>query len=482
MKHQAESQLHSHRSRRRRRGVALIMVLGALSILTVMLTEFQDETAAEFGSALSDRDALKAEYAARSAVNLSRLLIAAEPTIRKPLEPMMMLLLRASTQIPVWAHASKVLGAFNDEAGVNSFAQMAGFSAGDAKNLGLPGASFELEIVDEDSKINVNVPAKGSAFAQQRLAMQLMGLMMGPQYDPLFDSRDERGNINDRQTICSAVVDWTDPDQDLFPCDMQTNTAQSAASEDSFYQQLKKPYERKNAAFDSLEELHLVRGMSQDFWSTFVDPKDDPKSRVLTVWGTGQVNVNTASSMTNLANVLANAVPGSPITTDPAEQQKFLRAMTLAEMIPGVPKFGSPKAFIGMLQGSNKSPLAAMLQEALQLKPIEFQAANEFEKSLSTESKVFSIYATGKVVAGKRETRTRIHAVVDFRAAPAPGIDPRLQALLEQSGQGTANPGGPNQGTGGAQGTGGSGSANPNAIAGATEPSAGGNVVYYRVE
>src|SRR5450432_2603525 len=41
------------RTRRKRRGVALILVLAALTVLTVMLTEIQDESSAEFGSALS---------------------------------------------------------------------------------------------------------------------------------------------------------------------------------------------------------------------------------------------------------------------------------------------------------------------------------------------------------------------------------------------------------------------------------------------
>ena len=69
------------------RGVALVMVLGALSILTVLLTEFQEDASAESAAALADRDALKAEYVARSAINLSRLIIAAEPTMRAPVTP-----------------------------------------------------------------------------------------------------------------------------------------------------------------------------------------------------------------------------------------------------------------------------------------------------------------------------------------------------------------------------------------------------------
>jgi general secretion pathway protein K len=55
--------------RKNERGVALILVLGSIAIMTVMLTEFQDEATSELSAALADRDALKAEYLAKSGVN-----------------------------------------------------------------------------------------------------------------------------------------------------------------------------------------------------------------------------------------------------------------------------------------------------------------------------------------------------------------------------------------------------------------------------
>src|SRR5687767_15299227 len=84
----------------RRRGAAFIMVLGALTIMTVMLTELQDESSAELAGALQARDAVIAEYAARSGTNLSRLLLAAEPTIRKSLGMLSMLYGGSLPQIP----------------------------------------------------------------------------------------------------------------------------------------------------------------------------------------------------------------------------------------------------------------------------------------------------------------------------------------------------------------------------------------------
>ena len=62
----------------------------------------------------------------------------------------------------------------------------------------------------------------------------------------------------------------------------------------------------------------------------------------------------------------------------------------------------------------------------LEMEPVKFLSEAETIKAISTESKVFSIYATGFVRAGKRETRVRIHSVVDFRGAPPP---PEVQLL-----------------------------------------------------
>src|SRR5512145_181317 len=98
--------------RRKQRGVALIMVLSALTILAVMLTEFQQETSAELGSAMSERDAVQAEYSAKSAIALTRLIIAAEPTIRKGMGFLLAFMRMEQVQLPVWEHADVLLSFF----------------------------------------------------------------------------------------------------------------------------------------------------------------------------------------------------------------------------------------------------------------------------------------------------------------------------------------------------------------------------------
>jgi general secretion pathway protein K len=466
--------------RRRQRGIALLMVLGALTILAVMLTEFQDDTSAEFGSALSARDALKAEYAAMSAVNLSRLFIASEPTIRRSLAPLFMMMRRPPPQIPVWEFADQVLGAFNDASGNESFQALASVKLAEGKNLGLPEAGFDVVVIDEDSKINLNA-AWRDPMTQMRLSAELLGLMNGEQFSPLFESRDAEGHYSDRQTICGAIIDWVDPNQDLFACDMQPTGAQSAAPEDAFYERLNPSYRRKNAPFDSLEELRLVRGVGDDFWSTFVETDhNDPSKRNVTVWGQGKINVNTANAMTILAIICGGTRPPATVCTNPAEALNFMSLVTLIRnMTRGVPLFSSPKGFIDTL--AQQSDVGQMLR-ALGLQPIQFFSPAETMKSIATESKVFSIIATGRVKAGKRETRVRIHTVVDFRGAPAPPqIDPLMLEQLGQPGMADVPPG---------AGAGAAGAGAVNLPDGATEaallgtlrPDPGGRVIYYRVD
>jgi general secretion pathway protein K len=473
------------RARRRRRGVALILVLSSLTILTVMLTEVQDESAAELGSALAARDAVTAEYAAKSAVNLSRLLIAAEPSIRKTLAPLFLMMKSAPPQIPVWEFTDRVMGAFNDAQGAEQFKALGSFDLTKGKNLGLTGAGFEVKVVDEDSKINLNEPARGGAFGQSRLAAQLIGLMGGAQNNPLFENRDADGQFSDRQAICSAVIDWADPDGEAYLCDPLNPTAQTAGAEDSFYERLKRPFSRKNAAFDSLDELHKLRGFSDDFWATFIEPDPDrPEKRTVTVWGQGTINVNTANPQTLLAFICSSA-PQARACTDPVEAQKFLMMVTMLRgAMAGVPLFSSPDMFINAL--SNKGPFGQIFQ-AIGMQPVPFLSVDQAKKMIAVESKLFSVYATGIVRSGKRETRVRVHAVVDFRNAPPPGAPVTAMAQQAQVNNALAGPGNVPGSVSGQPLPGSTGTPpNPNdpnlALAGLLKPTPGGTVIHYKVE
>ncbi|MGO9833669.1 MAG: general secretion pathway protein GspK [Polyangiaceae bacterium] len=439
------------------------MVLGAIAIMIVMLAEFQDDTGAEFAAATAARDGVQAEYFARSAVNLSRLLVAAEPTMRQAIAPILMLLGQKAPQLPVWSYADRILGAFNDKEASKDFAGISGLDLSLGKNLGLKGGRFEVSIVDEDAKINVNMGA-ANEIAHLRLAKELMSRMASIQYNPLFEQRDSSGNYNDRLSTCSAIIDWADSDEQLYSCDL-TAAPSSNAAEDAWYQLLPKPYRRKNAPYDSLEELHMVRGVTDDFWATFVDADPtDPRKREMTVWGQGTVNVNTANALTLYAIVCSGA-PTADLCTDPLQMPLFVMGVTMAQGITmGMPLFGAPGDFITTMKGKGMiGPLLTLMG----VKPVaKFQSESEFSKSISTESKVFSIYAIGVVKGYKHETRVRIHAVADFRSAPV--VTPSAAGAAASA---TAPPA-----------AAASSSSAQNGITAALQPSVGGQVLYYTIE
>jgi general secretion pathway protein K len=491
---EAPSPALPRRKRANQRGIALVMVFAAMAVLTVILVEFQDESSADVSSAFTDRDALKAEYAARSGVALSRLLIASEPTIRQSIAMLFMMLgMSKAPQIPVWEFSDRVLGAFNDAEGAQEFTALASVDLSKGKNLGLEGGRFELVIVDEDSKLNVNVAARGDAFSQTRVANELVGLMMGDRYNQMFEQRDRDGQFSDRFSICSALIDWADPDENMWQCDPRaTAVAQSTGAEDSFYSMLDVPYRRKNTAYDSLQELHLVRGIGEDFWGTFVDPDPgNPKKRVMTVWGQGAINVNTANPQTLLAIACSAAVPMTPLCVDPMQMQNFLMVWQLIRgFTAGAPMFGSPKDFIAIMKGGG---LLGPIFTSLGVQPVQFVSDAEAMKLMTTESKVFSIYSDGIVKGFKRQTRVRIHAVVDFRAAPAPGYGSMYGASPMGSGSAGAIPGQfgaappampTGMGTTGATSFGATPPAgvDPNSIQGALAPNPAGTLIYFRIE
>lgn len=484
--------------RRRQRGVALIMVLSTLTVLAVMLTEFQQETSAELGSAMSERDAVQAEYTAKSAIALTRLIIASEPTIRQQgLGFLLAAMGMGKVQIPVWEHADMLLSVFNDEDSSKEFGATIGGSFAQTKGLGLPGTRFEVVIVDEDSKLNFNYAARGTVASNMVVTSQFLSLVRGSQYDHIFEGRDVEGNFKDRRIVCSALVDWADPNIDADPCMPELVTAAQSAAEDTFYEGLKRPYSRKNAAFDSLEELHLVRGIDEEFWNTFIDPDpDDPKRRIVTVWGSDKVNINTANGIT-LAALVCQYAATSPACIDPVMRAKIISVIEMARgFTPGIPMFTGPNGFIKALsadpnaatQTSATPNMAGMFFSMMGIPPLQINKSLLKER-IKVKSDIFSVYATGIVKSGRRETTTRIHAVIDFRGAPPPGQVRASADMLERAGLSEAYDMMMNQPPAVPSASGTAAlppgvdpqEVTPESILAALQASSGGHIVYYRI-
>ncbi len=124
---------------------------------------------------------------------------------------------------------------------------------GELKN----GTRFVLFAFDEERRLNINTAPR----------------------DVLARLLVERCQISvvEAEAMADAVIDWRDADHDPGP----------KGAEDPYYQSLPAPYEAKDAFFNSVEELLLVRGFAGKIY--------DKISFYVTVCGAGAVNINTAS-------------------------------------------------------------------------------------------------------------------------------------------------------------------------------------------
>jgi hypothetical protein len=97
---------------------------------------------------------------------------------------------------------------------------------------------------------------------------------------------------------------------------------------------------------------------------------------------------------------------------------------------------------------------------------------------------MFSIYAVGVVKGYKRETRTAIHAVVDFRDAPAIA-GPSMTSVLDSftgNGAPSASASASASATNTAYPMTGSGPMTTGPITAATAIGAGGQIIYFHIE
>ncbi len=328
-------------------GVALVMVVVVLAIVAVVIAEIGYGAHVDLASARNARDDLRAHYLARSALNLSRLLLKIQEKMIDPNRNFV-------GDLQILEYAPVLLGAFSGGAADSSgMAEMVGIDLQAAKGIGLEGGgTFTLDASSEDGKVNVNC---GGALASQTqkdgLAVALALLFLPAEFNPIFEQPDAEGNHMDRAQMIQAIIDWTDFDETLYG-------TQESAPEDYRYESLRDPYPTKNQPFDTLEELHLVQGVGDEFMSRLKGS--------MTVWGgCGTVNVNEADALV-LALLIIQYAREPDEFQSPQRILEALQlgsyAVTLRSLLFGM-GITDVQQFIDFVQGPEQAlgPLIALL-------------------------------------------------------------------------------------------------------------------------
>jgi len=411
---------------RREQGIALVVVLGVVAILSVIISDFDYGMATAYKVTESKRDRLQAELLAKSGMNLTRLLIAKERDIRKVAGIFIQPLLGGVPQLNVWDFANEILAPFSNYKSTVEMGTSAGMDFSQMEGMLDTKGSFEIIAMPENGLINISQPLFPIAGIDHRtsVSMQLYSLMGGflPEspYDPMFEDRDADGQYTNRLDIVSDIIDWWDLDEVRTIFDPGALKATQAGSEDDIYETFVDPYEVKNAPFDSLEELRMIRGVDDDFWATFVEPDpDDPKSRQITVYASGKVNVNTAKPEVLLFRLCSfQGVQQSSLCTDYLEAQKFVMIFNTARSILPIVFFSSPAKFLEFVEGKDKiyQMLSSFLggpDGGVLFKPITLPADRTQRRTITdsfiAQAGIFTVQSTGYV----GRTSVRIRAVVN---------------------------------------------------------------------
>lgn len=392
-------------------GVALLSVMMGLALMSSVVTDMSYNEMVRYKLAIYERDSVKAESLAHSGTNIARLLLAAQGAI----QPMLTQL--AAAQVPLPAHTlwqliplesdllkGMTTGALQSTFGMDVSealeeraetmeqrrSDLASSFDPDADGAGLQpfeppeggfGAfdgNFSVQIQDEESKVSLRGWANQlTPVARYAYGQRLFGLFQPEKYDFLFLERDNWGNRVTREELVAHIYDYIDSDEEATEpsADMAQWGRMNSGSEDGNYTSYT-GIEPKNAYFDSLQELRLVHGISDEHMLAFGDS--------LTIYGEGKINLLSANNRALEMLVRLCAMDMS----DPSLQDPQWMGETLSlweEYRYLTPDEGggplSPIGFKSFLQDSRFMELN-----------------NEIcDNTMTTESKNFSVRSTGTI-------------------------------------------------------------------------------------
>ena len=421
------NRLFAERFRRRKQrdresGVALLMCISMLALLIALTSEFTYGTSIHSMQAGNARDEVRAHYLARSAVNISRLLIKIQQRFVEPVMKQAQQLLSQATggdmaiSLRLTDYAGPIMGFFGgSEAEVQMLGSLVGLDTSQASGLGLDAGTMDATITTEDGKIDINCGSGQTATRARQVTVftLLSALTFSPRYNDLFSEQGADGQFVDRGELARAIIDWADGDYQIFNIE-----AGSSGGEDYRYDASRDTYEAHNNSYDTVGEVALVRGMDTRMLEAFAP--------YLTVYATDErqaCRVNLASVTEDCTPLLVGLVraalmrdPTRP-PTDPTvldDNALYPLASILCERGSAV-GFDSLDTIVSVLsnpQGSiaRDDPRYAYMQT---LRGITITRGELEQVAYVGDPRVYRIVATGEV--GK--VKKTITAILDTKRA-----------------------------------------------------------------
>jgi len=274
------------------RGVALIMVLWVVAILSVVAFEFCFAMRTEVHITQNYKEDLQRYAMAEGGVQraIAELIYKHDPTIQQ-----MRRTLKVEETPPE---------------------QREWVTDGRPYLIPFDQGTCDIRIMSEAGKVNINIVSESTL----RKIIERLGI---------------EGEAKD--IVVDSILDWRDPD-DFY----RVNGA-----ENDYYQSLKEPYNAKNSNLDSIEELLLVRGVTPDLFYGSKGGKKEEEVKVnriglrdiFSIYSPGeQIDMNSATPL------VLNAVWGIPsevsqLILKAREEKAFENQLDLLQRVPELSPF-----------------------------------------------------------------------------------------------------------------------------------------------
>ena len=343
---------------RAQHGVAVLMVLACLAILAPFIATFNYQARVDWQAAVNVRDEITARQIQRGSLQLSLLLFEVQRMVfnQKQFRETLGITMDITQVAPY------LMSAFGTEDGAEGLGALVGIDTTALSGLAITGGTFEFRVMAESGKINVNCLSEQSADATAkdnhaaRITVALEALMLPALYDPYFEEEKADGQYYTRTDILRNMADYIDDDYSSYDV---LGTKPGSRPENYRYMQLHDPYRERNARLDTVEELHLVEGIDDDWMAAF--------GHELTVYGRCKININFASAE-QIALVIQHAVSGDDKWKTMGENF-LLKTMPLANYVIESREFSlfkDLKAFQELVKQPDQfmSPMAMMGTDA----------------------------------------------------------------------------------------------------------------------
>jgi len=328
-------------SARHRRGAALVVVLLTVAIMTTVVVDFVYSTRVQLHMAVNQRDEVRAYFLARSGMDLARMALGFQRQVDQ--------LSGGRLNIQIWQYLDQFMGAFN---AARVDLPVAAVDLSEVTGLGGIQGAFDVEVTPEDGKINVGSLA-GAVGDRARLeTIARLSFLLSPgEHKDLFETKDSEGGYNDIPEIIAGIIDWVDADRDLTTMNADGQYLPGGAGQEANrYRSVGKKIKPRNAKPDTLQELHMVKGVGDDFFERFAES--------LTIYPGTKVNVNTANEQLLAVLICSHlATPMDPLCADPFNLvdlwllvSQIRMWQTLRRSVFMMTPFQSKQQFTGFLQ------------------------------------------------------------------------------------------------------------------------------------